>query len=114
MTSATPALANQVMVGLAGHNLELVVSLTQVGATEEAQLAQGFERAVDGGQVDPGAVPADLGVDLFGAGVAIQVGQRFEDDRALSCQAIAALAELVQQGKVMHLHLLLRIFASEL
>jgi hypothetical protein len=89
------ALADEMVVRGAGDDLELEMALTQVGAAQDPQLAQGLEGAIDGGQIDVGAVAAGVGMNLLDAGVAVQFGQSLENDRSLPGQAEALLPEPV-------------------
>jgi hypothetical protein len=64
----------------------------QVGVVDQPELFEQLERAVDGGDVDPGSPLTHVVVHLLGRGVA-QLVHCFEDELALRGESQAALPE---------------------
>ena len=85
-----------------GDDLKLDVTLTQVCAAQNPQLAQRFKGAIHSRQIDLWVIAASLGMNLLDAGVTVQLGQCLHNDLSLLGQPKAALPELLQQGKVVH------------
>lgn len=69
-------------------------TVREVHVRHQTQLCEQLERAIDGGDVDPGRVFEDRGVDLFRSGVA-EPAHRIEDQLALRGQPQPTVAQEV-------------------
>jgi hypothetical protein len=106
-------LADQVVMRLAGYHLIFGAAAAQIGLADHAQVTQPLQCAIHGGEIHVPAVVHHLLVDLFSAGMTIQLAEGLQNDRPLLGQAPPALPHSFHEGlEIDHRWSFLQIFAA--
>jgi hypothetical protein len=83
---------------VAVEQLETMLTVARIDAGDHIEILQQIQRAVNGGDVDGSAVPANVGGDFLCRGIFLDLVHHRKDDLPLWCEAEPAFAELFHEG----------------